>query len=58
MGCRTALAITVTDFNGDGQPDIAATGYLQSVDPLFPPTGIVVLKNRGGGLSGPLSLDD
>jgi hypothetical protein len=50
--------LTVTDFNGDGQPDIAATGYLQSVDPLFPPTGIVVLKNRGGGLSGPLSLDD
>jgi len=41
--------LIVADFNGDGRPDIAATGYLQSVDPLFPPAGIVVLKNRGGG---------
>lgn len=34
-------------FNGDGRVDIAASGYLQSVDPLFPPRGIVVLTNQG-----------
>jgi hypothetical protein len=44
-----AQDLTVADFDGDGSPDVAASGYLQSVDPLFPPTGIVVLKNRGGG---------
>jgi hypothetical protein len=44
-----AQTLSVADFNGDARPDIVASGYLQSVDPLFPPTGLVVLKNRGGG---------
>lgn len=41
-----AQDMTVADFNGDGRPDIAAAGYLLSVDPFFPPAGIVVLKNQ------------
>ena len=41
-----AQDMTLADFNGDGRLDFAASGYLQSVDPLFPPAGIVVLKNR------------
>jgi hypothetical protein len=39
--------LTVGDFTGDGLLDIAASGYLQSVDPLFPPSGIVLLTNTG-----------
>jgi hypothetical protein len=42
-----AQDMTVADFTGDGLVDIAASGYLQSVDPLFPPTGIVLLTNQG-----------
>jgi hypothetical protein len=42
-----AQDMTVADFNGDGLADIAATGYLQSRDPFFPPTGIVLLTNQG-----------
>jgi hypothetical protein len=42
-----AQDLTVADFDGDGLIDIAASGYIQSVDPLFPPTGIVVLINQG-----------
>lgn len=42
-----AQDMTVADFNGDGLVDIAATGYLQSVSALFPPTGIVLLTNQG-----------
>lgn len=41
-----AQDMTLADLNGDGRLDFAAAGYLQSVDPLFPPTGIVVLQNR------------
>jgi hypothetical protein len=53
-----AQTLTVADYNGDARPDIVASGYLQSVDPLFPPTGIVVLKNRGGGAQPEDALDE
>jgi len=41
-----AQDIDAADFTGDGRVDLVAGGYLQSVDPLFPPTGIVVLRNQ------------
>jgi len=42
-----AQDMTLADFTGDGLLDIAAAGHLQSVSPLFPPPGIVLLTNTG-----------